>query len=438
MKQLNVQLLLTGNELMSGDIVDSNSAMIAQHLKPLGLEISRKVTLGDDQDKLAAEINYLSAQADILIINGGLGPTIDDMTAQALAQATKVVLAQHPQALTHLKTWSANRGSDLNQPTLKQALLPQGCAIIDNNCGSAVGFMVNHQSCAIYCTPGVPSELKSMLELQIVPILSQQVPKALQTHVTRLQLFGIGESSLQKLIDQAMPDWPDDIQLGFRADNPFVEIKLTSRNLGARQRKLDCIAKLTELFGAHIITEIEKEPVALAESLLTLLANKKLKLTTAESCTGGLIASMLTQIAGSSEVFEAGYVTYSNQMKTQMLDVAPQLLIDYGAVSEQTVRAMAQGALAKSKADLAIAVSGIAGPGGATMDKAVGTVCIAWGSRQRMQSQCLVVPGSRVNFQQYVAALSLDLIRRLVLNSEQIPHYITLRNCANGTANASQ
>ena len=159
----NVQLLLTGNELMTGDIVDSNSAMIAQQFKELGLDIVRKVTIADNLTSLVNEINSLAKQSDILVINGGLGPTIDDLTAQALARATQVELVEHREALAHLTLWCEKRGAKLNAPNLKQTLLPHGCTIIANKEGSAVGFKVTHLSCDIYCTPGVPRELKTCL-----------------------------------------------------------------------------------------------------------------------------------------------------------------------------------------------------------------------------------------------------------------------------------
>ncbi len=186
MSSPRVQILLTGNELMTGDIVDSNSAMMAQTLKDIGLEISRKVTIADDLSLLTSEINQMASTSDILIINGGLGPTIDDLTAQALAQAMQVNLVEHPKALSHITKWCQQRGSELNAPNLKQAFLPENCHIIPNKSGSAVGFSIRHQGCDIYCTPGVPHELKTMLNEQILPDISQHLPQGLTTDVTRL------------------------------------------------------------------------------------------------------------------------------------------------------------------------------------------------------------------------------------------------------------
>ena len=428
MSSPKVQLLLTGNELMTGDIVDSNSAMMAQTLKDIGLEIARKVTVADDLSLLISEINHMASMSDILIINGGLGPTIDDLTAQALAQAMQVNLTDHPQALSHITKWCQQRGSELNAPNLKQAFLPKNCEIIPNKSGSAVGFSIRYKDCDIYCTPGVPHELKAMLNEQIIPEISQHLPKGLIADVTRLQVFGIGESSLQKLIDEKLPNWPKEIDLGFRAGSPLLEVKLTTNGVKSTALKAQWQKKLIAVLGDHLIKEIQGKPKSLAEVLLEQLQKNNLKVTTAESCTGGLIASKLTEVSGSSHSFEAGYVTYSNEMKTTMLAVPDTVLQQHGAVSEAVVIAMAKGALQKSKADIAIAVSGIAGPNGGSEDKPVGMVWLAWGSTNNIKTQCLLLPYNRLQFQQFVAAIALDLLRRFNNELTSVPNYIKERS----------
>ncbi|MCP4991909.1 MAG: CinA family nicotinamide mononucleotide deamidase-related protein [Colwellia sp.] len=422
-----VQLLLTGNELMTGDIVDSNSAMMAQILKDIGIEISRKVTVADDLSLLVSEIEYMASTSDILIINGGLGPTIDDLTAQALSQAVGVELSEHAQALSHISQWCQQRGTELNAPNRKQAILPKGCQIIANRSGSAVGFFIRYKDCDIYCTPGVPHELKTMLVEQIVPEITQQLPSSLVSDVTRLQVFGLGESNLQVLIDEQLPNWPSGIELGFRAGKPLLEVKLTTNTAKGSALKSVWKNKLADVLGDHLIDEVQGKPKSLAEHLLGNLQQKNLKITTAESCTGGLIASKLTEISGSSSCFEAGYVTYSNEMKSAMLDVPAELFEKEGAVSEAVVIAMAKGALLKSNADIAIAVSGIAGPNGGTETKPVGTVWLAWGSIDNIKTQCLLLPYKRLQFQYFVAEIGLDLIRRYQQDLTSLPSYIKER-----------
>ena len=426
-----VQLLLTGNELMTGDIVDSNSAMMAQVLKDIGLGINRKVTVADDLALLVNEITYMASTSDILIINGGLGPTVDDLTAQALALAIGEQLNQHVQAYTHLSNWCQQRGVQLNAPNLKQAMLPKTCQIIANRNGSAVGFSVRYKDCDIYCTPGVPHELKTMLNEQIIPIIAKRIPNDVITDITRLQVFGLGESSLQKIIDQQLSDWPTEIELGFRAGIPLLEVKLTINTSQGLALKSLWQKKLTDVIGDHLIAEIQGEPKSIADHLLNQLQKNNLKVTTAESCTGGLIASKLTEVSGSSISFEAGFITYSNEMKTAMLDVPARLFEQDGAVSEAVVIAMAKGSLIKSNADLTIAVSGVAGPNGGSDDKPVGTVWFAWGSLNDIQTQCLLLPYKRIYFQQLVSAIGIDFLRRYQKKITTIPNYVIERAFSN-------
>lgn len=430
-----IQLLLTGNELMTGDIVDSNSAMIAEQLKEIGLEIARKVTIADHLPLLVSEINDMAKKSDILIINGGLGPTIDDLTAQALAQAINRPLVKQAQALKHLENWCKRRQSTLNQSNLKQANLPENCTIIANKRGSAVGFKVRHLDCDIYCTPGVPHELNTMMREEISPCigdkLAQHIKKnelpAFIYHVTRLQVFGLGESTLQEMINEKLPTWPDHIELGFRAGMPLLEVKLTVKSEQGLKNKPDWIKRLSLLLGDHLIAEIKGKPLSLAEHVLALLLAQNKTLSTAESCTGGLIASMITRVSGASNAFHAGFVTYSNEMKEKLINVPHSILKAHGAVSEETVLAMAKGALFISGSDLTIAVTGVAGPNGGSKEKPVGMVWIAWGSKDSLQTQCLHIPLERTYFQKYVASMMLDLIRRQLINSTEIANYLVER-----------
>jgi competence/damage-inducible protein CinA-like protein len=418
-----VQLLLTGNEIMSGDTVDSNSAMIAKRLDELAIGIYRKVTVGDDPELLKQELATMTANADLVIVNGGLGPTVDDLTAEILAAVAKVAIEEHPKAVAHLEQWCAGRNLALNAANLKQAMLPAGCRIVDNPIGSAVGFEMTINTCRVICTPGVPSELAAMLDL-IVASLAEQREQPVERDILRLQTFGLGESSAQQIISDNIPDWPQEVELGFRAGAPQMEIKLSVNSAAALPARDHCRAQLEDLFGDHVIGEGD---TLLAESVLELLRQRGETLTTAESCTGGLIASMLTRIPGSSDGFHAGFVTYANDIKQAVLDVPAQTLDTHGAVSEEVVQAMALGALEKSGANHAIAVSGIAGPGGGTEDKPVGTVWLAWGNRERLRTRCLCWPVERSLFQTMIAAAGLDMIRRSLVGIDEEPRYFRQR-----------
>jgi len=418
-------LLMTGNELMSGVTLDSNSSLIAQKLAPLNRQVAAKVTIGDDFALLCAELDRLAGLADVLIVNGGLGPTSDDLTAEALATVAGVPLQENPEALAHLEAWCGRRALALNAANRKQALLPAGAVIVPNAVGSAVGFRLRHRGCEIVCTPGVPSELRQMLDEAIVPWLAAEFPSSERVVITRLQLFGIGESSLQQRITDEFPDWPAHIELGFRAGAPTLELKVSSFRSEDEADRVACEQRLQAMFAEHIIgtgdTSLQRRVVE-----LSVAAGKRLA--TAESCTGGLIAALLTEVPGASQAFDAGFVTYSNRIKECVLGVAADTLASHGAVSEAVVREMAQGALVRSGADYAVAVSGVAGPDGGTPDKPVGTVWIAWGSAARLRACELWFPVARKLFQTMVAATALDLLRRELLGIETEPRYFRERS----------
>ena len=421
--RLNVQLLLTGNEIMSGDTVDSNSALIARRLGELGIGVHRKVTVGDEVELLKAELAAMAATADLLIVNGGLGPTVDDLTAEILAAVAGVPLAEHPVAVAHLQQWCAQRNLQLNAANLKQAMLPAGVDIVDNPIGSAVGFELMLGDCRVICTPGVPSELAAMLD-GIVDSLARQLECPVERNILRLQTFGLGESTAQQMITDALLEWPQEVELGFRAGAPQMEIKLTIEQAAASAAQQRCMEQLQQLFGDHIIGQGD---VGLAQRVLQLLREQGATLTTAESCTGGLIASMLTRIPGSSDSFHAGFVTYADHIKHSVLGVSEDTLARQGAVSEAVVQQMASGALQRAGADYVIAVSGIAGPGGGTQEKPAGTVWLAWGDRRHIRTRCLYWPVERNLFQTMIAAAGLDMIRRILLGIEEEPRYFTQR-----------
>ncbi len=421
---MRIELLLTGNELMSGDTIDSNSATIAQLLGRCGMAIYRKVTVGDSLDLLCQQIENLSADSDVLIINGGLGPTIDDLTALALGRVAQRELTEHPVAMAHLQSWCARRRYPINDANRKQAILPAGADVIANARGSAVGFHLCHNNCEIYCTPGVPSEMFTMLEQEIIPQLQHRFPAIEPIAITRIKLFGIGESSLQQIISDQLSQWPAEVELGFRTGLPLLEIKLTTRSRRFDALKQQWLERLRGLVGDYMIGP---DDTNLAQCLVQELAARDLRICTAESCTGGLIAAQLVEIAGASRVFEAGYVTYSNATKQSTLGVSPDTLQAQGAVSEAVVREMAQGACARSGAELAIAVSGIAGPDGGSPEKPVGSVWIAWGYADAIQARFFQIPGDRKFIQTLTAAIALDLVRRTVQGIDGEPRYFRER-----------
>ena len=422
---MKIALLLTGNELMSGDTVDTNSSYLAQSLKDLGLIPAIKQVVGDDLELLTYSIKDLASRSDILVINGGLGPTVDDLTAVALARASQSELVSHSVAMTHLQEWADRRGFTLTPSNLKQANLPVTCDVIPNPNGSAVGFSLVLNDCLVLCTPGVPSEFKPMVENEVLPRIRKHAGIRGETKISRLRLFGISESGLQDIIDAEFPEWPSNVELGFRVQLPVLELKVATIGQALDKLNEHWTERLKTRFSDNYLGDND---MTLARAHNSALQNNGLCIVTAESCTGGLIASQITSEAGSSNVFRAGYVVYSNEMKESMLGVQAQTLDRVGAVSEETVLEMAKGALKLSNADLAVAVSGIAGPDGGTPDKPVGTVYIAFGSASDLRVRKLFLPMHRVMFQRMVTAFSLDLLRRFVSSiTTDVDYYSELR-----------
>ena len=418
-KQVQVALLLTGNELMSGDTVDSNSSRIALALGAHKIGVGKKITVGDDPKLLSDSLMDLCANAEVVIINGGLGPTEDDLTAELVAEVAGQALVDHPRAIEHLEEWCERRGLELNASNLKQALLPEGADLVANPIGSAVGFALEVNGALVITTPGVPVELTAMLP-EICDRITARVGGG-TAFIRRLQTFGIGESTIQELVNARANDWPDMVTLGFRSGLPQLELKLQVDDANLLDKRDDAENLLRELIGDHIIGHDDEQ---LAMSLQQALLDRQMSVTAAESCTGGLIASLITREAGSSQVFGSGFVTYSNTAKRSVLGVPEASLAQHGAVSEPVVLAMLAGALERSGSDIGIAVSGIAGPGGGSDDKPVGTVWMAWGTKASHRAIRLQVPGSRERFQILVAAIGLDIMRRQVLELPPIPHYI--------------
>ena len=418
-KRAQVGLLLTGNELMSGDTVDSNSSRIALALSEKKIGIAKKITVGDEPQLLAESLRNLCRESHTVVINGGLGPTEDDLTAAVVSEVLGCHLVEHPGAIAHLEHWCERRGLELNASNLKQAYLPEGAELVGNPLGSAVGFAVEIEGALVIATPGVPVELTAMLP-EICERITARVGGG-TAFIRRLQTFGIGESTIQELVNACSEEWPSAVTLGFRSGLPQLELKLQVDNEAFLDQRTEAERLLHRLIGDHIIGEDNDQ---LALSLQRALVTKNMSVTTAESCTGGLIASLITREPGSSKVFGSGFVTYANTSKNKILDVPKATLVKHGAVSEPVVLAMLLGALKYGESDIGIAVSGVAGPGGGSDDKPVGTVWMAWGTHDQHRAVRLQIPGSRDRFQILVAAIGLDLMRRQLLELPPIPHYI--------------
>ncbi len=371
------EILSTGDEVRSGAIADSNAAYISQRIEgEAGLPVSRHSCVGDDIKDIAGILREIGTRADIALVTGGLGPTSDDMTAEAAALAAGVNLILNETALGQMEAFFKMRNYTLNSSNRKQAILPEGAEVLYNPVGTAPGFALKIGKCLFFFMPGVPSEMKKMLADRVLPKIAELQGK--QRHfcvVKTLSTFGLPESTVGERLaglTEAVPE----IRLGLRALFPEIQIKLYIE--GDNQSLIDSrIEKAVQ----WILKEIGDKVISLDGSSMEAVIGKLLKeknatLSVAESCTGGLISHRLTDVAGSSDYFLFSGVTYSNEAKIKVLGVSPDTLRQHGAVHEETARSMALGVKRLTGSTYGLSTSGIAGPGGGTKEKPVGTVCI--------------------------------------------------------------
>ncbi|ABL98463.1 CinA family nicotinamide mononucleotide deamidase-related protein [Shewanella amazonensis] len=412
---MKLEMICTGEEVLAGQIVDTNAAWFANLMMENGIEVQRRVTVGDRLEDLVAVFQERSLHADVILVNGGLGPTSDDMSAEAMAKAKGESLVENAEWAERLHDWFTRHGREMPKSNIKQAWLPESAVMVDNPVGTACGFRVKLNRAWLFFTPGVPFEFKQMVEEQFLPFVKATFDAGSQVALRKLLTLGRGESSLADELE-AMA-LPAGITLGYRSFMPYIEIKVFARGveaikaLGAVTDEI--AARLGNVVVAHNRTSLEEE-------IHARLNNSGISLSVAESCTGGLITSQLVGFPGSSSYLHQGLVTYSNESKVRVLGVSPQTLDDYGAVSIQTVEEMAKGARAILDSDFALATSGIAGPDGGTEEKPVGTVAIALATKGGVYSQMVKLPRrSRDMVRKVSAAVAYDMLRR-ELNGEAV------------------
>ncbi len=390
---MTVAILAIGTELVRGEIEDTNSGWLARRLVELGLEPSERATVPDDEGAIQRALTELASRHRTIIATGGLGPTTDDRTAKAVADAIARPLARSDSALEAVRRRFASLGREMSPSNEKQAYLPEGATMLRNADGTAPGFAVDVNGARAFFLPGVPREMERMFEDAIAPGL---VPHAERTlHQVHLRTFGLGESVIGERLDGVEGLHPG-VTLGYRAAFPEVEVKVLARASGGRAAEElaeRAAADVRARLGAWVYGEgSDTFPAYVGR----VLRDRGLTIALAESCTGGLVAQMLTSVPGSSEYVLLDAVTYSNASKIQLLGVHAELIRAYGAVSSEVVVEMAEGALRLSDADLAVAVTGIAGPGGGTEEKPIGTVWLGLARRDgKTEAKLLDLRGDR-------------------------------------------
>jgi nicotinamide-nucleotide amidase len=408
----SVSILATGSELLDGRVVDTNSNFVARQLADLGLKVRRVLVVDDDMSELLEGLRVLSACSQLVITSGGLGPTTDDLTRECVARFFNVAVAESPAARAHLENFYAKRGRVLDHTNIKQALLPVGSEMIDNPIGTAPGFSMTGAGggahrVTVCSLSGVPKEFTAMFLDSVLPLIKQQA--GTQTPVRRhtFKTFGVAESVVGALVVGCK--LPDSITVSYRATFPEVHVVLKA------PEGIDLQAPVESVRAAlHAGVVFSEDPhQSLQQRVQELLLSHKATVATAESCTGGMVASYLTETPGASEVFLGAVVSYDNAIKERVLQVSHETLRQHGAVSHEVVREMASGVCAMMGTTYGIAISGVAGPGGGSSEKPVGTFHVGvCGPKRSFERRYLYSSSDRRAVRQYATYVALDLLRR--------------------------
>lgn len=407
------ELISVGTEILLGDILNTDAQFLSIELAKLGISVIHQSTVGDNRERLLAQLKEAADRSDIIILSGGLGPTPDDLTKEVCCEFFGKKMFLHEPTVEKIKTYFSTKGMKMAQNNLKQAMLPKDCVIFPNDNGTAPGMAIEKDGVHILVLPGPPRELKPMFRNCAVPYLMQFSDRIIVSH--NIRTFGIGESSMAERVNDL-----------FDAENPTVAPYAKDGEALLRVTAMARTKEEAENLCKPVINEIKNrldgfvygvDYTCIEEAVIEKLKEKHMKVATAESCTGGLIAKRITDVPGASEVFDCGIISYANEIKHRVLGVSEDDLNKYGAVSEPVARQMAQGALKVSGADIAVSVTGIAGPDSDSTNKPVGLVYIGLADRDNVWVRELRTSRKDRSYNRYVSASNaLNMIRLYIDN----------------------
>lgn len=407
------ELISVGTEILLGDILNTDAQFLSIELARLGISVIHQSTVGDNRERLLAQLKEAADRSDIIILSGGLGPTPDDLTKEVCCEFFGKKMFLHEPTVEKIKTYFSTKGMEMAQNNLKQAMLPKDCVIFPNDNGTAPGMAIEKDGVHILVLPGPPRELKPMFRNCAVPYLMQFSDRIIVSH--NIRTFGIGESLMAERVNDL-----------FDAENPTVAPYAKDGEALLRVTAMARTKEEAENLCKPVINEIKNrldgfvygvDYTCIEEAVIEKLKEKHMKVATAESCTGGLIAKRITDVPGASEVFDCGIISYANEIKHRVLGVSEDDLNKYGAVSEPVARQMAQGALNVSGADIAVSVTGIAGPDSDSTNKPVGLVYIGLADRDNVWVRELRTSRKDRSYNRYVSASNaLNMIRLYIDN----------------------
>lgn len=414
---MRVEIITVGNEILSGDILNTNTKYISEKLMEIGIQAHYHTTVGDIKESIIEATMFGLQRSDILIYTGGLGPTQDDLTKEAVCEVLDIDLELREDIVVLIEKIFEKKHITMPKSNLKQAFIPKGGEALPNAFGTAPGVFINYNNKLVFLLPGPPKEMKPMFNDTIVPILKNKLNYVIISKT--IKTIGIGESSLEEKINDIIKN-NKDLFIATYAGDGLVDIKITCQKqnkLEANERINIVLEKLDKLIGKCIYSH---DGESIEKVVFKLLAKHKLRIGFCESCTGGLISSRLTKISGVSAVFDRGIVTYSNDAKIEELNVSETTLMKFGAVSKETAEEMAKGLLIREKVDIAVSVTGIAGPDGGTKDKPVGLVYIALASEDYLCALKFDFSGSRESIQNRVSNAAFNLVRKFLIEKNNL------------------
>lgn len=414
MKQINASIITIGDELLIGQTIDTNSAWMAQELNRIGIWVKRRVAVGDAWDDIWNALDAESKESDIILITGGLGPTADDITKPLLCKYFGSKMVVNEKALQHVKDIFTKLNRPLLERNLKQAEVPDTCTALHNARGTAPGMWFKKDKKIFISLPGVPNEMKGLMMNEALPRLQKEFVLPAIVHKTAFTA-GAGESFIAERIIDFESSLPSHIKLAYLPAYGMVRLRLTATGNDKKEVENELnpyFEKLKELVKDVLVAG---EDEGLEIVIGKILKEKGKMMATAESCTGGYIAHLITSVPGSSAYFKGSIISYANEVKENILGVSPDILKTAGAVSEETVRQMVKGVIVQLKTDFAVATSGIMGPDGGTPEKPVGTVWIAAGNKKEVAAQKLFFRFDRERNIEMTAQAALNMLRKFIL-----------------------
>lgn len=411
---MTVELICVGTELLLGNIINTNAAFISEKCAMLGLSMYYQSVVGDNPGRLEEMVKTAMKRSDIIILSGGLGPTQDDLTKETVAKVMGKKLVEDQKARQEIQLFLERRGRTITENNWKQALVPEGCQVLYNVNGTAPGLIVKDDNTCVILLPGPPNELVPMFEEQVYPYLHKLQPEIICSKM--IKLCGIGESSAEtKILDLVEAQTNPTVAPYAKTGEVHLRITAKAESETAAYKLMEPVEEvLRQRFGTLIYTDDPQ--VTLEMAIYELLKANNLTVTTAESCTGGLVAGRLINVPGISEYLKEGYITYSNEAKQKLLGVPAEILQKYGAVSPQTAEAMAKGGAKAAEVDVCIAVTGIAGPDGGSLEKPVGLVYMSCYCLGKVYTEKNQYTGSRSKIREYAVASALTLLRQAILD----------------------